>query len=109
MQNPARVRHHSTPEQRAKILHLFRDSQLTHKEFAAQAGIGVSTLHAWLRKAALKKDDGGSAFVAVPNLFSSLPSAPAYRLQWPGGLSLEVRAGFASEELAVLLGLLPAL
>ena len=103
MQNSARVRHHSTPEQRAKILHGFRDSQLTHKEFAAQAGIGVSTLHAWLRKTALKKDAGGSAFVAVPNLFSAIPSAPAYRLQWPGGLSLEVRAGFASEELAALL------
>jgi hypothetical protein len=109
MQNPARVCHHSTPEQRAKILHLFRDSQLTHKEFAAQAGIGVSTLHAWLRKAAPKKGGGGPAFVAVPNLFSSLPSAPAYRLQWPGGLSLEVSAGFASEELAALLELLPAL
>ena len=109
MQNPARVRKHSTPEQRSKILQLFRDSQLTHKEFAAQAGIGVSTLHAWLRKAALKKDGGGSAFVALPNLLSAVPAAPAYRLEWPGGLSLEVRSGFASEELAALLELLPAL
>ena len=32
--------------------------------------------------------------MAVPNLLSAAPAAPAYRLQWPGGLSLEVRAGF---------------
>lgn len=90
-----------------KILRLFRGGQLTRKEFAAQAGIGDSTLHAWLRKAALKQAGGGSAFAAVPSLFSSLPLAPAYRLQWPGGLSLEIRAGFASTELTALLQLPP--
>jgi hypothetical protein len=45
----------------------------------------------------------------VPNLLAAGPPAPAYRLHWPGGLSLELRAGFAADELAALLQLLPAL
>jgi transposase-like protein len=109
MQDTSRVRKHFTPEQREKILQSYRDSQLTQKEFAFEAGIGVSTLCAWLRKAVVAKRGGGAAFVAVPNLLSALPAPPAYRLQWPGGLSLEVRAGFSPEELATLMQLLPAL
>jgi transposase-like protein len=108
MQNSSHARKHSTPAQREKILQSYQRSQLTQKEFAAQAGIGVSTLAAWLRKAAAKKE-GGSSFVAVPNLLPAPPSGPAYRLQWPGGLTLEIRRGFASGELASLLQLLPNL
>jgi DNA-binding transcriptional regulator YiaG len=52
MQNSSPVRKHTTPQQREEILQSYRDSQLTQKEFAAQAGIGVSTLQAWRRKAA---------------------------------------------------------
>ncbi len=107
MQNLSAVRKHSTPAQRKKLLQSYQQSQLTQKEFAAQAGIGVSTLAAWLRKAVVHKE-GGPKFVAVPNLFPAGPAAPAYRLQWPGGLSLEIRPGFSSGELASLLQLLPA-
>jgi transcriptional regulator with XRE-family HTH domain len=108
MQNSSLVRKHSTPAQREKILQTYQRSQLSQKEFAAQAGIGLSTLAAWLRKATVKKE-GCSSFVAVPNLLAAPPAGPAYRLQWPGGLSLEVRSGFASGELASLLQLLPSL
>jgi hypothetical protein len=82
---------------------------LPDQAFAAQAGVGVSTLHAWRRKAAVRPAGPRTAFVAVPNLLAAGPPAPAYRLHWPGGLSLELRAGFAVDELAVLLQLLPAL
>jgi transcriptional regulator with XRE-family HTH domain len=108
MQNSSRVRKHSTPAQREKILQSYRRSRLTQKEFAARTGIGVSTLAAWLRKAAVHQE-GGATFVAVPNLLAAPPDPPAYRLQWPGGLSLEVRPGFSSGELAALLQLLPRL
>ena len=81
---------------------------MTQKEFAAQAGIGVSTLLAWLRKAE-NHPERRADFVAVPNLLAALPAPAAYRLQWPGGLTLEVRPGFAPGELAALLKLLPAL
>jgi hypothetical protein len=106
MQDSSHVRKHPTAAQREKILRAYGRSQLPQKEFAVQAGIGVSTLAAWLRKAAIKKE-GGSSFVAVPNLLSAAPATPAYRLQWPGGFSLEVRPGFSAQELGALLQLLP--
>jgi len=106
MQDSSRIGKHATPAQREKILQAYRRTQLTRRDFAAQSGISVSTLAGWLRRA----DDsgkGGSRFVAVPNLLAAAPVAAAYRLQWPGGLSLEVRAGFAPGELAALSQLLP--
>ena len=109
MKNSTLVRKHSTPEQRTKILDAWRASALSDKAFAAQAGLGVSTLHAWRRQAAIAPPVPPPAFVAVPNLLAAVPAAPVYRLQWAGGLSLEVRAGFAVGELAALLRLLPAL
>src|SRR5208282_6019701 len=109
MQNSRAVRKHRTAAQREDILRDYRRSQLTQKGFATRAGLSVSTLQAWLRKAPGRPAWTGSAFVAVPNLLSASPVPPAYRLQWPGGLSLEGRAGFVSEELAALLQLLPAL
>ena len=108
MENSARIRRRWTSAQREKILRLYRKSSLTHKAFAAQVGVGVSTLHAWRRQAAETKSAGEAAFVAVPNLLPAGPAAPTYRLEWPGGLRLEVAAGFAAAELAALLQLLPA-
>ena len=102
-------RKHVTPAQREKILRAWRASALPDQAFAAQAGVGVSTLHAWRRRAAARPAVPLTPFVAVPNLLAAGPPAPAYRLQWPGGLSLELRAGFAAGELAALLQLLPAL
>jgi len=109
MQTALPLRKHVPPHQQGKILQAWQDSPLAAKEFAAQAGVGVSTLYAWRRKAAGRPTDARPAFVAVPNLLAAVPAAPVYRLQWAGGLSLEVRAGFAVGELAALLRLLPAL
>ena len=109
MQDLTTVRKHRTPVEREQILEDYRRSQLTQKQFAARAGISVTTLQAWLRKAPNRPAPIPPAFLAVPNLLPAIPAAPAYRLQWPGGLSLEVRAGFVSGELAALLQLLPAL
>jgi len=106
MQKPSHLRKHSTPAQRQKILQSYQRSQLTQKYFAAQAGISVATLASWRRQAMVRKE-GESAFVAVPNLLSAAPTAPAFRLQWPGGLSLEIRSGFSPGELAALLQILP--
>jgi transposase-like protein len=108
MQDVTGPRKQSTAEQREKILQSYRGSSLTQKEFAARAGVSLSTLQAWLRKASDAKGPS-PGFVAVPNLLSARPAPAAYRLQWPGGLTLEVRSGFAAEELATLLQLLPPL
>lgn len=109
MQNSRPVRKHRTPGQREAIVRDYRESQLTQNEFATKAGISVSTLQAWLRKVPSHTAPIGPAFLAVPNLWSAPPAPPAYRVQWPGGLSVEVRAGFVSGELAGLLQLLRAL
>ena len=82
---------------------------MTDRDYAARAGVAVSTLHAWCRKAASPPANTRPTFVAVPNLLAAVPPGPANRLHWPGGLSLEVRTGFAPVELAALLQLLPAL
>jgi transposase-like protein len=108
MQQPTRVQRHRTAAQRQEILTAYQRSQLTQKEFAAQAGIGCSTLTSWLRKAAPAKPSG-AAFVPVPNLFSAATVVPAYRLQFPRGLVVEVASGFPAAELGALLQLVQAL
>lgn len=109
MQTAIPTRKHQSPAQREAMLRDYHQSQLTQKDFAAQAGISVSALRAWLRKAAAPAAVPVPAFVPVPNLLATAPVAAAYRLQWPGGLTLEIRAGFAAQELGALLQLLPGL
>ena len=109
MQRLTRVQRHHTAAQRHEILTAYQRSQLTQKEFAAQASIGWSTLTSWLRKAATAKPSGVTAFVPVPNLFSAAAATPPYRLQFPRGHVVEVAPGFQSEELGALLQLVQAL
>jgi transposase-like protein len=109
MQRPPRVLRRHTAAQRQEILTAYQRSQLTQKEFAAQAGIGCSTLTSWLRKAATAELSGAAAFVPVPNLLSAAAAAPAYRLQFPRGHVVEVAPSFRREELSALLQLVQAL
>jgi hypothetical protein len=102
MQTSLRRHKHFTPQQREDILQTWRSSPLTDKAYAAQAGVGVSTLHAWHRQAAARPPSPRPAFVAVPNLLTAVPVAPSYQLQWPNGLRLEVRSGFAAGDAADL-------
>jgi transposase-like protein len=102
MQRPTRVGRHHSPAQRDRLVAQYRRSGLTQRQFAAKVGIGYSTLTLWLRKAAPARKPSKSGFVAVPNLLSST-TAPAYRLRFSGGISVEVASGFRSEELASLL------
>ena len=81
----------------------YRRSRLTQRRFAARIGIGYSTLTLWLRQASPGKKSGRFTLVPVPNMFSAAAGVPAYRVQFPGGVMVEVSAGFESEELGVLL------
>jgi hypothetical protein len=112
MQTTSSIRKRLSRAQREELLSAYRRSDLTQREFARQQGIGLSTLQNWLRQTATAPTPvapSAPSFLPVPNLLLATPVPPAYRLQWPGGLILEVRAGFVASELAALLELLPAL
>ena len=112
MQTTASIRKRLTLAQREELLSAYQRSDLTQREFARQRGLGLSTLQNWLRQTSNSPKPITPAvpsFLPVPNLLAATPALPAYRLQWPGGLILEVRAGFVAPELAALLELLPAL
>ena len=102
MQKSSRVRKRLTPAQRVKILSAYRRSGLPQRDFALQAGISVSALQQWLRKAAAAGEPS-PAFIPVPNLLASAPPVGMYRLHLDGGVMLDIRSGFDSEELAALL------
>jgi transcriptional regulator with XRE-family HTH domain len=103
------VRKRPTQAQREAILTAYRGSQLTQREFASQAGISVSALQLWLRKAAARPCTHTTAFVQVPNLLAQAPGPAVYRLHLPGAIDLEVSSGFRPEELASLLQVLRSL
>jgi transposase len=103
------VRKRLTQATREEILSTYRRSQLSQREFATQAGIGLSTLQLWLRKTAASPHPGASAFVEVPNLLEQVPGGAGYRLRLAGGIDLEIASGFRLEELASLLQLLRTL
>ncbi len=107
MQKSSIVRKRLTPAQREKILNAYQRSELPQRDFALQAGISVSTLQLWLRKAAAS--ESSPAFIQVPNLLSSVAGPAMYRLHLGSGVMLDIGSGFGSEELAALLTLLPAL
>jgi transcriptional regulator with XRE-family HTH domain len=103
------VRKRPTQAQREKILRAYRRSQLTQREFANQAGISVSALQLWLRKAAARPPSQATAFVQVPNLLAQAPGPAVYRLHLQAGIDLEIGSGFRPEELASLLQVLRSL
>jgi transposase-like protein len=109
MKRSTRVRRRWSVAQKDKILAAYRRSQLTQRDFAAQAQVGLSTLTSWLRTEDRIEDCGPSELVAVPNLFSATAKVPAYRLQLPRGVIVEVAPGFQTEELGALLRLAQAL
>jgi len=103
MATSSTVRQRLTPAQREHRLRAFRQSGLSQRVFAAQAGVALSTLQLWLRASRGKRTQT-TEFLELPNLWASSAPAAPYRLCWTRGLTLEVGRGFVAEELA---GLLP--
>jgi transposase-like protein len=112
MQSKAPVRRNTTVVERARILEACADSELTRTEFAAQYGIGVSTLYQWLRQREARSPKRSAGLVEVPNLFgrgSGAATPAAYRLHLPGGRVLEVAGGFDAGEVRLLVQLVQSL
>jgi transposase-like protein len=108
MENISKLHRRFTPSQRDKVLQAYRRSGLSQAQFAAQAGIGLSTLGVWLRQAPRPRADAGSGFVALPiqTPATSVATTAAYRIRLAQGAVLEVGAGFRAEELERLLRML---
>lgn len=96
-------RQNFTSEGRARLVQDYRQGALSQKEYAAKAGIGVTTLQSWLRKEASAP---APKLLPVPNLLSALPARSTYRLHLASGLQLDVGPGFRAEELTTLLRVL---
>ena len=97
----------SNKAERNRIIDEYRRSDLTQREFTDRAGLGLSTLQAWLRRAEADRSVSRSAqFVALPNLTTPASNPPTYRLKFADGKVLEIPADFDAEELARLVQLL---
>ena len=99
------ARQNFTPAQREQVIQDYHQAQLSQKEFAAQAGIGVTTLQSWLRKASGTQRTARPKFLPIPNLVGAAPASSTYRLHLASGLQLEISSGFRPEELTTLLRL----
>jgi hypothetical protein len=82
---------------------------MTQWQFATRAGISVSCLNAWLRRAkaaeAVRFVELAPTGPAVPAPCDSGPPFP-YAVRLPGGTGLEIASGFIPGEVAELLKLL---
>ncbi|MBP7297299.1 MAG: hypothetical protein KBB56_14670 [Acidobacteria bacterium] len=106
MANASRLQKRRTPAQRQEILNAYRRTPLSQREFARQAGVGLTTLQYWLRNEAVPRQQAAPSFVEIPHRLAPPVSPPRYRLQLPKGIHMEVESGFVSEEVAALLRIL---
>lgn len=109
MQNKAPVRKHRTPAQRKQFLADYRRSGLPQREFAIEAGVGVSTLQLWLRQERHAPRAQPPTFVPVPNLLARTAGSAVYRLRLVSGAVLEIGSDYKREQLEPLLELLKVL
>lgn len=110
MQNDLPVRKRASVEEREKILTAYRASGLTQEKFAAQAGLSLSCLSNWLRRAKAQAPSRPVSFLEVSSpAASSSRWSPGYRVELPGGVRLELPSGFAPAEAAELCRILRGL
>jgi hypothetical protein len=94
-----------SPQERDDILNRFRQSGLTQRQFAAQAGVSLSWLQSWLYRAPKTKPPSKAPRwleVAPLSVHGSCGSGVGYSVELPNGISLKVPRGFCASELAAL-------
>ncbi len=98
-----------TAAQRAEVVAAYQRGGQTQPAVAAQHGIGLSTLERWLRQSREGPAPRRAALVEVPNLMGARPKVASYCLRFPGGLVLELSAGFDLGEVGRLAELVRSL
>jgi|SRR5688572_5029321 len=104
MEDQSTIRKRFTPAEREAFLKGYRQSGLTQQAFVAQAGISLASLSKWLRRARSLKAPRG--FVEIPALKPSAGAA-GFKVEFPGGVKLEIARGFSpaeAEQLCRMLG-----
>ena len=99
-------RPHLTSQQRQQLLRRYHQSQLTQAEFAAQAGVGLSTLGKWLRQEREAGAPPGPVTfqeVRLPTLVSPWQA----EIVSPQGWTVRLPSDRAVEQLPQLLRALP--
>ena len=92
-----------TEAEKLQILSGWERSELKQKEYAHQAGVGLSTLGLWLRQAHKKKPRARLVEVEVAG---GVPGVGRYGLRLSSGIGLEIASGFDAGELRGLLQIL---
>lgn len=80
--------------ERERLLGAYRASGLTQEQFAAQSGIKVGTLRAWIYKRRTPAVAGSGNFAPVRIVEGSHPATPTCRgsvtVRWPQGIEVEI-------------------
>ena len=104
------TRRQYTPEERARLVAEYAESELTQKAFAEERGINVGTFRQWLYRKDREEDVGTAqepTFQEIP-LAAGLPSTDSWaaEISWPQGptvrLSAQASPAWISELIKVL-------
>lgn len=78
--------------ERAQLLGEYRASGLTQEQFAAQAGLKIGTLRAWIykKRPAVSRAGGHFAPVRIVDALPVTRSPGAVTVRWPQGIEVEI-------------------
>jgi hypothetical protein len=104
MQNATkpRLRIRRTPEQIKELLAEHQRGGQSAREFAAERGIGLSTLWTWHRRYR-NRSCVSPRWVEVANAASVLSSGPMAQVRLAEGLTVDLNPGFEVEPIAALI------
>ena len=94
-QTPRRSRTHRSLAERTVLINDYRASGLTQEQFAARAGINLSTLRAWIYRKPSSASHGRSHFAPVRVLdggapLTKSPGRGVVTVRWPQGVAVEI-------------------
>lgn len=98
--SPPRIRR--TPEQIKELLAEHQRSGKPAQEFAAEKGIGLSTLWTWRRRYR-GRSAASPRWVEVANAAAVSSSGPMAQVRLADGLSVDLNPGFEVEPIAALI------
>jgi hypothetical protein len=110
MENQSSSRKRFSLSERNSLLESYRQSGLTQRQFADQAGISLSSLQRWLGLNGREKPSAPAVQLLEVKAVPPAPGlAAGYSVELPGGAVLRVPRGFVAGEVAQLARLFQSL